>query len=183
MECEPDPIIWTLSRIDGTSLYLSGQMRTPERFLEIVRAGIGLFVDIAGGAPYVWRPSEEAVAEAGVEYVLVEGVEDTNIDLPDHAFDAVAEALRKSRTGRPSLVFCAAGLKRSPHLVYGLLRSWGYAAQDAWGAVVAARPFVDPWPPYIAAGERWAAARGPLAVDRRPEPNSRVDLAHEVAAL
>jgi hypothetical protein len=59
----------------------------------------------------------------------------------------------------PTLVFCAAGLKRSPHLLYGVLRSWGYGAKPAWDAVTSARPFVDPWDAYLAAAERWLAAR------------------------
>lgn len=60
--------------------------------------------------------------------------------------------------GRHALV-CAAGLKRSPHLLYGVLRSWGYGAKPAWDAIIAARPFVDLWETYLAAAERWLAAR------------------------
>jgi hypothetical protein len=156
---QPDPIVWSLSAVPGTSLYLSGHLRTTERFQELVAAGIEVFVDIAGAAPYVWRPSDEAIAQAGVRYECVDGVEDTNLDLPDRAFEAVAGALEEARTGRPTLVFCAAGLKRSPHLLYGVLRSWGYDQAGAWDAIVTARPFVDPWQPYLDAAERWLAGR------------------------
>ena len=63
-----------------------------------------------------------------------------------------------------TLVFCAAGLKRSPHLMYGVLRFWGYDVESAWEAIVADRPFVDPWERYLAAAERWLATRsGPGA--------------------
>ena len=155
----PDPIVWSVGQVPGTPVFLSGQMRGDERFMDLVRSGIEVFVDVAGSAPYVWRPDEEAVASSGARYVRIDGVEDTNIDLPDFAFDAVAAALGDARQDVRTLVFCAAGLKRSPHLLYGVLRSWGYSAKPAWDAVIAARPFVDPWETYLAAAERWLAAR------------------------
>jgi len=94
-----------------------------------------------------------------VRYVSVGGVEDTNVDLPDWAFDRVASAMSSTREGRDRvLLFCAAGLKRSPHLMYGLLRRSGKDRGEAWRRVEAARPFTAPFGPYIASAERWAAA-------------------------
>jgi hypothetical protein len=157
--CKPDPIVWSVGQVPETSVFLSAQMRDGERFVELVRAGIELFVDVAGAAPYVWRPDEGEVRLLGVRYLRIDGVEDINTDLPDFAFDAVAEALEAARQGVQALFFCAAGLKRSPHLLYGVLRSWGYDAKPAWDAVISARPFVDPWDPYLASAERWLAAK------------------------
>jgi hypothetical protein len=156
----PDPIVWSVGQIPGTSVFLSGHLRNDERFMELVGLGIEVFVDLAGSAPYVWRPDDAAIARSGACYIRIDGVEDTNIDLPDFAFDAVAAALGDARRGVRTLVFWAAGLKRSPHLVYGVLRSWGYGVEPAWDAVIAARPFVDPWDRYLAAAERWLAAQG-----------------------
>jgi hypothetical protein len=155
----PDPIVWSVGKIPGTSVFLSGHLRNDGRFTELVGSGIEVFVDVAGNAPYVWRPDEEAITSSGARYVRIDGVEDTNIDLPDFAFDAVAAALDDTRRGVSTLLFCAAGLKRSPHLLYGVLRSWGYDVQSAWEAIVVARPFVDPWDPYLASAERWLAVR------------------------
>lgn len=155
----PDPVVWSVGQIPGTSAFLSGHLRNDERFSELVGSGIEVFVDVAGNAPYVWRPSEEAIAVSGTRYIRIDGVEDTNIDLPEFAFEAVAAALKDVRHGVRTLVFCAAGLKRSPHLLYGVLRSWGYEVESAWKAIITARPFVDPWDPYLVSAERWLAAR------------------------
>jgi hypothetical protein len=155
----PDPIVWSVGQIPGTSVFLSGHLRNDERFTELVRSGIEVFVDVAGSAPYVWRPNEEAIASAGARYVRINGVEDTNVDLPDFAFDAVAAALEDARRGAQTLLFCAAGLKRSPHLLYGVLRFWGHDTRSAWEAITTARPFVDPWDAYLTAAERWLVAR------------------------
>ncbi|MGD0273757.1 MAG: hypothetical protein ABSB96_08525 [Gaiellaceae bacterium] len=159
----PDPVVWSVGQIPGTSVFISGHLRNDERFMELVGLGIEVFVDVAGSAPYVWRPDGEAVASSGARYTRIVGVEDTNTDLPDFAFDAVAAALGDARQGVRTLVFCAAGLKRSPHLLYGVLRSWGYGVKPAWDAVIAARPFVDPWDPYLASAERWLTARNGLS--------------------
>ena len=159
----PDPIIWSVDRIPlpwRGAIFLSAQLRDPERFADVAALGIRVFVDVAGGAHYVWRPSAEAIAAAGATYVEIPGVEDLNRDLPHFAFQRVAEALGDAvATEQKALLFCAAGLKRSPHLLYGVLRGWGFGARAAWEAIVAARPFVDPWRPYIDAAERWAATR------------------------
>lgn len=153
-------MIWSVSAIRGTRLALSAQMRDVTRFRELVGAGIELFVDVAGDRHYVWRPDAAEISRHGVEYVRIDGVEDTNVDLPEFAFDRVAESLELSAAaGRRALVFCAAGLKRSPHLLYGVLRSWRWDADAAWAAIVEARPFVDAWAPYLDSAERWAAAR------------------------
>src|SRR5437763_1180206 len=129
----PDPIVWSVDRLPGTDVFLSAQLRDRERFAEIVAMGITSFVDIAGGAHYVWRPTEHEIAEAAVSYAVVAGVEDTNRDLPDFAFEHVASALREAGDKKQrTLVFCAAGLKRSPHLLFGVLRSWGLDAERAW---------------------------------------------------
>lgn len=153
----PDPVIWTVGQIPGARVFLTGQLRNLSRFQGFVQSGIGFFVDVAGDAPYVWRPEPDAIAAAGVVYRRVRGVEDTNIDLPDAAFDAVAQALGEAaHLDREALVFCAAGLKRSPHLLYGVLRRGGLPAAAAWEAVLAARPFAEQFPPYVAAAERWA---------------------------
>ena len=159
MACEPDPIVWSIGQVPGTSVFISAQMRDDERFAELVGSGIERFVDVAGGAPYVWRPDAGMVRSLGVRYLRIDGVEDLKVDLPDFAFDAAAAALEEARRGISTLFFCAAGLKRSPHLLYGVLRSWGYDAKSAWDAVTAARPFVDPWDPYLASAERWLADR------------------------
>jgi hypothetical protein len=155
----PDPVVWSVGQIPGTSVFLSAHLRDRERFAELVGLGIQVFVDVAGDAPYVWRPDEGELTSAGVRYVRIDGVEDINIDLPDFAFDEVAAALIDARQGVLTLVFCAAGLKRSPHLLYGVLRSWGYDPKPAWEAIISARSFVDPWDPYLASAERWLAAR------------------------
>ena len=155
----PDPIIWSAGQVPGTSIWLTAQMRDEERFARFVEQGIEVFVDVAGSASYIWRPDAASVREHEIRYVRVDDVDDTNIDLPEFAFDAVASALEEGRAGRSSIVFCAAGLKRSPHLLYGVLRSWGYDAASAWAAVSAARPFVDQWDPYLVAAERWVASR------------------------
>jgi hypothetical protein len=156
----PDPVIWSLDAVPGTSIFLSGQMRDGDRFASLLGQGIERFVDVAGAAHFVWRPDAGAIARSGATYVEVSGVEDTNVDLPDSAFDRVLEALAPSRAAaQPTLLFCAAGLKRSPHLLYGVLRAWGEDAETAWRTVTAARPIVDPWQPYLDAAERWLAAR------------------------
>jgi protein tyrosine phosphatase (PTP) superfamily phosphohydrolase (DUF442 family) len=129
-------------------------MRDSERFDGFVREGFVSFVDVAGDATYVWRPDEGAVDAAGVAYTRLP-LEDTNADLPDHAFASVAEAL-DSADGNV-LLFCAAGLKRAPHLLYGVLRARGNDREAAWGLVAAARPIAEPFAPYIASAERWSS--------------------------
>ena len=119
-----------------------------------MRTGFDAFVDVAGGLGYVWRPSAEEIRAAGVRYVRVEEVEDTNLDLPDRAFDEVGAALEPRAT---TLLFCAAGLKRSPHLMYGVLRRSGDDPETAWRRVQSARPFTAPFEPYVAAAERWVS--------------------------
>jgi hypothetical protein len=157
----PDPVVWSIDAVPGTSIHLSGQLGHLARFEAILERGIERFVDVAGAAHYVWRPDATAIAASGVTYVEVAGVEDTNVDLPDSAFDRVLAALEPARAAaQPTLLFCAAGLKRSPHLLYGVLRAWGSDVDAAWRTVTQARPIVDPWPPYLDAAERWLAARG-----------------------
>jgi protein tyrosine phosphatase (PTP) superfamily phosphohydrolase (DUF442 family) len=151
----PDPIIWSSGRLPGTRIFITGQMRTPERFAEFVQSGIQAFVDVAGDAEYIWRPKAETIARAGVQYTRI-AVEDTNIDLPDEAFAALSRALDEA-TG-DVLVFCAAGLKRAPHLLYGVLRQRGHEANEAWELVAEARPMTDRFQPYLDAAERWAAS-------------------------
>ena len=102
----------------------------------------------------MWRPGPDAVRDARVEYARIP-VEDTNVDLPDDAFASVSEALGQAR--RKVLVFCAAGLKRSPHLLYGVLRARGHDAAAAWSMIATARPFAERFDPYIVSAERWAA--------------------------
>ena len=149
----PDPIVWTCGHVPGTRVSLSGQMRNPARFACFLVRGISTFVDVAGDAHYVWRPDEETIASAGIAYVRI-SLEDTNVDLPDAAFDAVAAVV--DRADEDVLLFCAAGLKRAPHLLYGVLRARGHEADEAWGMVQAARPMTDRFPPYIDAAERWS---------------------------
>jgi hypothetical protein len=160
-EAIPDPVVWTVGEVPGTNVSISGQLLERGRFHRIVGAGITVFVDVAGAHAYVWRPTAEDIRAAGVSYVRIEGVEDTNRDLPDRAFDELLAAL-DSAEECSVLLFCAAGLKRSPHLMYGVLRRRGHDRADAWGRIAAARPFTDPFEPYIDAAERWAS----LAVER-----------------
>jgi hypothetical protein len=163
----PDPVIWTVGQVPRSRVFISAQLRDAERFATFVRDGIGVFVDVAGDAPYVWRPDPTAVEAAGIIYRRISAVEDTNIDLPDSAFEAVARALEDARhTETNTLLFCAAGLKRSPHLLYGVLRRQGLPRGIAWDAVRAARPFVEPFEPYIAAADRWVASRRPAVASR-----------------
>lgn len=158
----PDPVVWSVDRVPGTDWFLSAQLRDRNRFAEIVSLGISSFIDVAGGASYVWRPTQEEIVERGVRYIRIDGVEDTNVGLPDFAFDQVAAALVDAETMRQgALLFCAAGLKRSPHLLYGVLRSRGHDRDSAWATLATARPFVDAWHPYLNAAERWVA-RGAL---------------------
>ena len=149
----PDPVIWTCGHVAGTSISITGQMRNPARFGCFLVRGFRTFVDAAGDAHYVWRPDEEAIHHAGVDYVRV-AIEDTNVDLPDEAFAAVASAL--DRAEGDVLLFCAAGLKRAPHLLYGVFRARGLDADHAWQLIKAARPMTDRFQPYIDAAERWA---------------------------
>jgi protein tyrosine phosphatase (PTP) superfamily phosphohydrolase (DUF442 family) len=154
----PDPIIWTCGQVPGTRLSITGQMRNPVRFDCFLARGISTFVDVAGDAHYVWRPDDETIEFAGVTYVRIP-LEDTNVDLPDAAFDAVAAVV--DRSDEDVLLFCAAGLKRAPHLMYGVLRARGHEPAEAWTLVKAARPITEQFDPYIEAAERWAAtARG-----------------------
>ena len=74
-------------------VWITGQMWNPARFACFLTRGISTFVDVAGDARYVWRPDNEAIDTAGVVYVRIP-LEDTNVDLPDVAFDAVRERPR-----------------------------------------------------------------------------------------
>jgi len=159
----PDPIVWEVGRVPNTPILVSGQMRDSERFAAFVRRGIGSFIDVAGDASYVWRPDDSAVQAAGVAYVRIP-LEDTNVELAREAFTAVAEALEQADGN--ALVFCAAGLKRAPHLVYGVLRLRGDDRSEAWAKVAAARPMTEPFQPYIDSAERWLASAGELLLDR-----------------
>lgn len=151
----PDPVIWTCGQVPDTRIFVTGQMRNPARFGCFLARGISTFVDAAGDAHYVWRPDDESIASARVAYVRIP-IEDTNVDLPDSAFDTASSALEAAEGD--VLLFCAAGLKRAPHLLYGVLRAQGHDADQAWGLVKAARPMTDRYEPYIGAAERWAAA-------------------------
>jgi hypothetical protein len=71
-------------------------MRDGERFGNLVRSGIEAFVDVAGAMPCVWRRAKEEIERAGISYVRVDGVEDTNMELSRFAFDATAKALEAS---------------------------------------------------------------------------------------
>lgn len=152
----PDPIIWTVGHVPETRIFVTGQMRTPERFRDLVARGLETFVDAAGDASYVWRPDDAAVAEAGVEYVRIP-IEDTNVDLPDEAFSIARDALEGA--AGDTLLFCAAGLKRAPALLYGVLRDRGHDRDEAWSLVSAARPMTEPFAPYLNAAERWLGRR------------------------
>lgn len=136
----PDPIIWGHGQVPGTSIFVSAQMRDADRFAGFVRQGIGTFVDVAGDNSYVWRPDDEAIRAAGVAYARIP-LEDTNVDLPDSAFSAVEQALGAAQGS--VLLFCAAGLKRAPHLLYGVLRARGHEPEDAWSRVASARPMTE----------------------------------------
>src|SRR5690242_2115198 len=68
----PDPVVWEVGRLPGRPLALTGQMRSAERFAGLVEQGFRVFVDIAGARPYVWRPDEAAIEQAGVRYVRVD---------------------------------------------------------------------------------------------------------------
>jgi hypothetical protein len=151
----PDPIIWTCGRVTGTGVTITGQMGNPARFGCFLARGFATFIDAAGDEQYVWRPDEASIEAAGVTYVRI-SIEDTNLDLPDFAFEAVREAL--DHEGE-TLLFCAAGLKRAPHLMYGVLRAQGNEPDLAWERVAAARPMTEPYQPYIDAAERWARGR------------------------
>jgi protein tyrosine phosphatase (PTP) superfamily phosphohydrolase (DUF442 family) len=151
----PDPIIWHCGQVPGTRIFVTGQMRDAKRFAGLVGDGFRMFVDVAGDAAYVWRPDEAAIRTAGVEYVRIP-LEDTNVELPGRAFAAVQEAL-EAATG-DTLLFCAAGLKRAPHLLYGVLLARGYEPGPAWQLVAAARPMTEQFVPYVADAERWALA-------------------------
>lgn len=148
----PDPVIWSVGAIPETRASISAQLRDPGRFETLVDLGFELFVDVAGDMRHVWRPDAEAIRGAGVQYVRIRDVEDLNFDLPAFAFHAVSEAIEGDLK---CLIFCAAGLKRSPHLAYGALRRRGLDADVAWSAVSQARPFADKWPPYLDAAEGW----------------------------
>jgi protein tyrosine phosphatase (PTP) superfamily phosphohydrolase (DUF442 family) len=150
----PDPVIWTCGQLAGMPVWITGQMRNPARFACFLTRGISTFVDVAGDARYVWRPDGEAIAAAGIEYVRIP-LEDTNVDLPDAAFDAVRDAL--DGANGEALLFCAAGLKRAPHLLYGVLRGRGHGPKQAWELIRQARPMTDRFEPYIVAAERWVA--------------------------
>jgi hypothetical protein len=152
-QATPDPVIWTSGQVAGTRITLTGQMRNPARFGCFLARGFERFVDVAGDAAYVWRPDEAAIEASGVSYVRIP-LEDTNVDLPDSAFEAVRDALDGDGE---TLLFCAAGLKRAPHLMYGVLRSRGHEPRRAWELVQAARPMTDRFEPYMDAAERWAA--------------------------
>jgi protein tyrosine phosphatase (PTP) superfamily phosphohydrolase (DUF442 family) len=162
----PDPIIWNTGRVPGTSISVTAQMRDPERFAGFVRDGVRAFVDVAGDAPWVWRPGEDAIRAAAVAYARIP-LEDTNVDLLPEAFTSVAEALNSAEGN--VLVFCAAGLKRAPHLLYGVLRAQGDEPETAWARVASARPMTERYDPYVESAERWVSARGDLVLDRRPE--------------
>jgi protein tyrosine phosphatase (PTP) superfamily phosphohydrolase (DUF442 family) len=154
----PDPIIWSCGQVPGTRIFVTGQMRDANRFAGFVGDGFRTFVDVAGDAAYVWRPDETAIRAAGVAYTRIP-LEDTNVELPGRAFAAVRDAL-EAATG-DTLLFCAAGLKRAPHLLYGVLLGRGYEPRHAWRLVAAARPMTEQFAPYIADAERWATtARG-----------------------
>jgi len=141
-------------RVAGTQISITGQMRNPARFDCFLVRGFATFVDVAGDAHYVWRPTESEIEAAGVTYVRIP-LEDTNLDLPDAAFEAVRDAVENAE--EDVLLFCAAGLKRAPHLVYGILRARGHSADRACELVAAARPMTDRFQPYIDAAERWTA--------------------------
>jgi protein tyrosine phosphatase (PTP) superfamily phosphohydrolase (DUF442 family) len=140
--------------VAGTPVSITGQMRNPARFACFLVRGFRTFVDVAGDAHYVWRPDEPTIEASRVNYVRVP-LEDTNLDLPDVAFEAVRDAV--DAADGEVLLFCAAGLKRAPHLLYGVLRLRGHDAESAWDLVKAARPITEPFQPYIDAAERWVA--------------------------
>lgn len=150
----PDPAIWAVGHVPGTPIFLTAQLRDAERFTSFVAAGIETFVDAAGDAPYVWRPDPRMIRDAGVCYLRIP-LEDTNVDLPDDAFSAVASAVSGAKGD--VLLFCAAGLKRSPHLLYGVLRAQRHSGDAAWALVSAARPITDRFEPYVQAAERWVS--------------------------
>jgi protein tyrosine phosphatase (PTP) superfamily phosphohydrolase (DUF442 family) len=129
-------------------------MRNPARFGCLLARGFGTFVDVAGDAHYVWRPDGATIEAAGIAYIRIP-LEDTNVDLPDFAFEIVRDVLDDA--DGEVLLFCAAGLKRAPHLLYGVLRMQGHDPDGAWELVRAARPMTDRFQPYIDAAERWAA--------------------------
>ncbi len=118
------------------------------------------------GGPTTRRSTPQAIV-----YVRIP-LEDTNVDLPNAAFDAVRDALNGA--DGETLLFCAAGLKRAPHLLYGVMRARGHGPQQAWELISQARPMTDRFEPYIAAAERWAATSSSASIARlRPSRPSR----------
>ena len=118
----PDPIIWTCGQVAGTRIWITGQMRTPPRFDGFVSAASTPSSTSPATPTTSGARTSAAVEAVGVRYVRIP-VEDTNVDLPDEAFEAVRGALDSAEGD--TVLFCAAGLKRAPHLLYGVLRRRG----------------------------------------------------------
>lgn len=156
----PDPVVWNVGLVRGTNILISAHLRSWERFQRLILDGVTTMIDVAGDPTqeYVWRPSDSDIRQNFLQYELIENVVDDNIALPAHAFDRVHQILSESAdNGYYTLLFCAAGLKRSPHLLYGHLRRLGHDSSEAWRLVQEARPMASIWPPYIESAEKWVA--------------------------
>lgn len=90
------------------------------------------------GAPALYAP-------LGIRYHRTPMVDDGSQKPPATYVDAVSFIARAlARPGTKVFVHCAAGMYRSPSVVYAALRAMGYSADDAWRTVRAGRSIAEP---------------------------------------
>jgi predicted protein tyrosine phosphatase len=138
-------------------------MKDEERLLRIVQ-GMDMrhIVEITSDPDmkYSWRPHPDRYRELGVTYTLIEDCYDDGESIDFEVFDKVFVAvLAALANGENVLVHCAAGLRRSPHAVYAVLRRLGHNKHAAWWMVHQSRPWADQHKPYIDSAERWVVSR------------------------
>lgn len=153
-----DERVWELSYFPALPFYLTGHLRDEDRFKYIVGLGVKVVIDVAGDpdGTFVWRPSSEDFDRHGMDHILIEDVADNGVAIPSHAFEASSQAaLAAWGRGHIPLFHCAAGLRRSPALVYGFLRRIGLSPDVAKAVVVGTRPFVDLTTEYVTSAELW----------------------------
>lgn len=86
-------------------------------------------------------PDQSAIyAPLGIHYLRVPMIDDGRRQPVSAYVEGVTFVRNALARGGKAYVHCAAGLYRSPSMIYAVLRSMGYSPTEAWDKIIQARP-------------------------------------------
>lgn len=121
--------------------------------------GITDVIDLRGEPHAHEAPNPDWYDGSGIAYHYVPMLDRGGDEPPEpywQGLDLVRATVRKH--GKAA-IHCAAGISRSPSMVYAVLRDRGLDPDEAWGTITRVRPSVDAQ--YVASAERAVRAYHP----------------------